>query len=161
MRAQHLTGAALLSLLLLGCEPSPPKTSPTATVTRVVPPSAPTRSIATFTNRELLDEIASICGADKFFDDSRESYCHALRSILEGRVERPRPASEPPAAVCEYSGTANAVIKGNVTFGSGERIYHVPGGEFYSSTVIDARFGESWFCTEAEAARAGWRRSLR
>lgn len=50
-------------------------------------------------------------------------------------------------------------IKGNVSIESGERIYHLPGQKYYSSTNIDSRFGERWFCSEAEAQSAGWRRS--
>ena len=52
-------------------------------------------------------------------------------------------------------------IKGNISTSSGERIYHVPGGEYYDATVISAAKGERWFCTEAEARAAGWRRSRR
>jgi hypothetical protein len=53
----------------------------------------------------------------------------------------------------------NCSIKGNVSIGSGERIYHVPGQEFYAETVIRPEYGERWFCSEAEARSAGWRRS--
>jgi hypothetical protein len=53
------------------------------------------------------------------------------------------------------------VIKGNISQSTGERIYHVPGQEFYDRTVIDETAGERWFCTEAEAVQAGWRKSLR
>ena len=60
---------------------------------------------------------------------------------------------------CEYSGTAERVIKGNISVSSGEKIYHVPGGEFYEITVISEGKGERWFCTEAEAVAAGWRKS--
>ena len=49
-------------------------------------------------------------------------------------------------------------IKGNIS-SSGERIYHVPGGEWYDRTKITAGKGERWFCTEAEAQAAGWRAS--
>lgn len=49
-------------------------------------------------------------------------------------------------------------IKGNVSKG-GKRIYHVPGGRFYDQTRIDTSRGERWFCSEAEARAAGWRRS--
>ncbi|GAG48302.1 unnamed protein product, partial [marine sediment metagenome] len=38
---------------------------------------------------------------------------------------------------------------------------HVPGGEYYDQTVIDEAKGERWFCTEAEAVAAGWRKSKR
>lgn len=51
-------------------------------------------------------------------------------------------------------------IKGNIS-STGERIYHVPGGQFYDRTQIDSVNGERWFCTEGEARAAGWRRSQR
>jgi hypothetical protein len=50
-------------------------------------------------------------------------------------------------------------IKGNVSVGSGERIYHVPGQPYYHDTVISMRKGERWFCSEAEAQQAGWRKA--
>jgi len=53
---------------------------------------------------------------------------------------------------------AGCAIKGNVS-SRGERIYHVPGGRYYESTEIDEGAGERFFCSEAEAVRAGWRRS--
>jgi micrococcal nuclease len=62
--------------------------------------------------------------------------------------------------VCEYSGTSQPLIKGNIS-SAGEKIYHVPGGDFYEQTVIDDSAGERWFCTEAEASAAGWRASKR
>lgn len=58
-----------------------------------------------------------------------------------------------PAASCK--------IKGNVSINSGERIYHVPGQEYYNATVIDRRYGERWFCSEQEAKQAGWRKARR
>lgn len=53
---------------------------------------------------------------------------------------------------------ANCRIKGNIST-SGERIYHVPGGEFYERTVISSNRGERMFCSEQDARAAGWRRS--
>jgi hypothetical protein len=55
---------------------------------------------------------------------------------------------------------AGCNIKGNVSL-SGERIYHLPGQEYYSVTRIDWLRGERWFCSEAAARKAGWRRALR
>ena len=52
------------------------------------------------------------------------------------------------------------LIKGNIS-ASGERIYHVPGGQYYNATRINTSKGERWFCSENEARAAGWRRSLR
>lgn len=54
--------------------------------------------------------------------------------------------------------SASCLIKGNVS-SRGERIYHVPGQEYYEATRISPRKGERWFCSEAEARAAGWRRA--
>ena len=53
------------------------------------------------------------------------------------------------------------VIKGNISYATGEKIYHLPGMEDYESTVIDPTRGERWFCTEAEAKANGWRKAPR
>lgn len=50
-------------------------------------------------------------------------------------------------------------IKGNISINTGERIYHVPGQRYYAETVISPEYGERYFCSEAEARAAGWRRS--
>ncbi len=51
----------------------------------------------------------------------------------------------------------DCAIKGNIS--SGGRIYHVPGGAAYEKTQIDVAAGERWFCSEADAQAAGWRRA--
>lgn len=51
-------------------------------------------------------------------------------------------------------------IKGNIS-SKGEKIYHVPGQEYYDETVITPSKGERWFCTELEALNNGWRKSKR
>ena len=51
-------------------------------------------------------------------------------------------------------------IKGNIS-SRGERIYHVPGGAYYSRTKISPAKGERFFCSEAEAEASGWRASQR
>ncbi|HZF30055.1 MAG TPA: thermonuclease family protein, partial [Gammaproteobacteria bacterium] len=72
------------------------------------------------------------------------------------RDENARPAQrsgkEPPAGA-----NCRGKIKGNISFNSGDRIYHVPGSRDYDATIIDESKGERWFCTEDEAIRAGWR----
>ena len=50
-------------------------------------------------------------------------------------------------------------IKGNISRNG--RIFHVPGQEFYDRTGINTTKGERWFCSEAEARQAGWRRAAR
>lgn len=65
----------------------------------------------------------------------------------------------PSTALCDYSNSLNPVIKGNVDSRTGDHIYHVPEGFFYSSTVIDPSKGDIWLCTEEQATASGWRRS--
>lgn len=63
-----------------------------------------------------------------------------------------------PRAPAEPSTSPNARcrIKGNIN-GDGERIYHSPDSPAYATTRIDEQRGERWFCSAAEARRAGWR----
>ena len=56
--------------------------------------------------------------------------------------------------------TGGCSIKGNISRDR-TRIYHVPGGLYYERTRISPSKGERWFCSEAEARSAGWRRSRR
>ncbi len=50
-------------------------------------------------------------------------------------------------------------IKGNISINSRERIFHVPGQHYYAATKISPQYGERWFCSEAEARAAGWRKA--
>lgn len=61
----------------------------------------------------------------------------------------------------EYPSWCAPPIKGNVSYETGERIYHVPGQEYYDETKIRPDYDERWFCTEQEARAAGWRKSRR
>jgi endonuclease YncB( thermonuclease family) len=56
------------------------------------------------------------------------------------------------------AGPGRCVIKGNITR-RGERVYHMPWGEWYDKTKIEPEKGERWFCNEREAIEAGWRPS--
>jgi endonuclease YncB( thermonuclease family) len=62
--------------------------------------------------------------------------------------------------VSDTGGTSGCRIKGNISR-SGERIYHMPGQRDYERTQINTAQGERWFCSEAEARAAGWRRANR
>lgn len=66
------------------------------------------------------------------------------------------PAAAPVPLI--QSSSADCTIKGNIS-NNGERIYHAPGQKFYAKTKISESKGERWFCSEAEARAAGWRRS--
>jgi len=74
-----------------------------------------------------------------------------INSGLSTKTNFPAPSAIPPDPNCP--------IKGNIS--SGGKIYHVPDGIYYDKTVIDESAGERWFCNEAEAVAAGWRKSSR
>ncbi|MDA0961828.1 MAG: thermonuclease family protein [Proteobacteria bacterium] len=82
------------------------------------------------------------------------------RGLHRGQVQDPAAfraqRQTPPAPVP----TGGCVIKGNVS-SKGERIYHMPGQQHYDRTRINTGQGERWFCSEAEARAAGWRRARR
>jgi endonuclease YncB( thermonuclease family) len=60
----------------------------------------------------------------------------------------------------EGAGAADGcTIKGNIS--SNGRIFHRPGDASYAATRIDRSRGERWFCSAAEARRAGWRPARR
>jgi hypothetical protein len=74
------------------------------------------------------------------------------------------PESTPSAQECgdgctTYPDFCAPPIKGNISYNSGARIYHMPGQQYYDQTQISPSSGERWFCTENEAQRAGWRKS--
>jgi endonuclease YncB( thermonuclease family) len=72
------------------------------------------------------------------------------------RVQRAEAAEPKP----QHGQQPECSIKGNISR-SGERIYHVPGGQYYGATQVNTSKDERWFCSEAEARAAGWRRSKR
>ena len=57
------------------------------------------------------------------------------------------------------SSSTDCHIKGNISYRTGEKIYHVPGCDNYEDTVITRSKGERWFCSEGEARSAGWRKA--
>lgn len=65
----------------------------------------------------------------------------------------------PAAEEAVRPAVGGCAIKGNVS--EGGRIYHLPGMRHYDRTTIREDRGERWFCTEAEAQAAGWRRASR
>ena len=65
---------------------------------------------------------------------------------------RSRPAPAP-------NSRSSCRIKGNIS--DHGHIYHVPGGKHYDLTRINEARGERWFCTEADARAAGWRKARR
>ncbi len=98
---------------------------------------------------------------------ARRSNVHSIRSRRRYPLALPSVALLAGAAAVGYVGSGLSLdclnpdcnIKGNISIDSGERIYHVPGQDYYDQTIIRQEFGERWFCSEKDARQAGWRRS--
>jgi phosphatidylserine/phosphatidylglycerophosphate/cardiolipin synthase-like enzyme len=98
--------------------------------------------------------LQDLAAAEKFEVRFAEIYAAAEPMRIEG-TSPARPsfvATSPPDPKCP--------IKGNVNR-KGERIYHEPGDRDYERVVMDLAKGKRWFCSEAEAEAAGWRRAMR
>ncbi|ETI64280.1 nuclease [Sphingobium sp. C100] len=78
----------------------------------------------------------------------RGIWAHGLQRPEAYRRTQRGPDPAPPNASCG--------IKGNIA-ASGARIYHLPGSRTYADVRIDTSKGERWFCSAAQARRAGWR----
>ncbi|SFQ96256.1 thermonuclease family protein [Poseidonocella sedimentorum] len=64
-----------------------------------------------------------------------------------------------PALSASAPAPEGCPIKGNIS--KSGQIYHMPGQADYHRTSINTSRGERWFCSEAEAMAAGWRRARR
>lgn len=96
----------------------------------------------------------------------------ARRGMWQGQFQEPwdwrianqsddfTPTAPAPSSSFALLGSPSCDIKGNIS-SKGERIYHVPGQKFYQQTKISEGKGERWFCSEAEARQAGWRKARR
>ncbi|MFK7752916.1 MAG: thermonuclease family protein [Sedimentitalea sp.] len=91
--------------------------------------------------------------------DEKRAVVDAI-GLHAGQVERPAEFRAQKARVTTPPPKIGCDIKGNIS-ASGTQIYHVPGQDHYSRTRISERKGERWFCSEAQAKAAGWRRARR
>lgn len=87
--------------------------------------------------------------------ESRSSISLVPLSIVPAAATSKKPNDLEQVQAAEGS---SCVIKGNVN-SKGEMIYHVPGCGSYKRTQIKPGEGDKWFCSEAEAKTAGFRRA--
>ncbi len=74
------------------------------------------------------------------------------RTHQNERTYAPTGSAAPVNSRCPFKGNVSA---------DGRRIVHAPGQRDYDGTRIDLARGERWFCSLAEAERAGWRPAMR
>jgi endonuclease YncB( thermonuclease family) len=78
------------------------------------------------------------------------------RGIWKGSAERPEEYRNRLWETAKKAAPQGCPIKGQIT--RNERVYHVPWAASYTRVRIRQDKGERWFCTEAEAQAAGFRR---
>ncbi len=93
-----------------------------------------------------------------YVDAEKAAWFEGL-GIWRGRVQSPADFRAGVDAVAQRPAQADCTIKGNIS--ENGYIYHMPGQLYYAATKISRLRGERWFCTEAEAQAAGWRRARR
>jgi len=59
----------------------------------------------------------------------------------------------------ENTNNPQCSIKGNIDKSTDTHIYYVPDCAQYNFTIVEEDIGEQWFCTEAEARKAGYVKS--
>ena len=99
----------------------------------------------------------------EYVDEERAAKA-AKRGVWRGRLVAPwewrRGKRLTARATSSTKESDQCRIKGNISR-KGTHIYHMPGDVHYERTKINTRKGERWFCTQAEAREAGWRRAKR
>lgn len=63
------------------------------------------------------------------------------------------------SSLCQKPRGENCIIKGNYRRDKDTRIYHTPDCYNYNKITIREGKGDRWFCSEAEATAAGFRKS--
>lgn len=61
-------------------------------------------------------------------------------------------SANPPSAKC--------TIKGNIDTATGKKIYHTKSCSQYDEVELNQAFGEKWFCSEADASEAGFKKAM-
>jgi len=144
----------LVGVYLTACEPY---TSSTEIQSTKLQPSAATEAVRQFLVNQECARYPERCvdWSATFAAQERDAYLDSLESNNSPNISQ----DGCPTGCTFHRDGCN--IKGNIAFDSGEKIYHIPGGEYYSDTIINTSYGERWFCTEAEAIANGWRKSYK
>lgn len=125
-------------------------------------PASSTGKNGTFVNQWLVRNgyaYASSYPPDVSRQEVLRSAQQKARNDERGLWRECETASEKPAPDMTEGRKKECAVKGNISYDDNEKIYHVPGCDYYEQTVIDEDDGEQWFCSEQEARAAGWRKA--
>jgi endonuclease YncB( thermonuclease family) len=111
-----------------------------------------------YVNDKLINEEILKTGWGRFHSDS-----HSAREILKSAYDNAREKSlgifSPKCYQKTNPDNPKCNIKGNIDKNSDRINYYFPGCAQYEFTIVEKDTGESWFCTEKEAQKAGFTRS--
>ena len=146
---RHALCALVLILIFAGCSSSAPKK------TAMRPTATPEMLIVRPTRAQPTPEIAPV-----MYTLTAKANAPLYHPTAVNTPKAPmdfRPTSTPAPVKGNASSSGACTIKGNVN-SKGERIYHCPGWRDYDNTDVVPSNGDRWFCSEAEAQAAGFRR---
>jgi micrococcal nuclease len=107
----------------------------------------------TFVNEELLKD-----GWARY-DGSPSPKRDELKKAFDEAYEAHRGIFS-PLCLSEKPEDPKCLIKGNISrHGKNQKTYHFPGCSAYEEVMVEKDLGENWFCTEAEAQKAGYKKS--
>lgn len=79
----------------------------------------------------------------------------AKSGVWQGEAEPAWVFREKKWNTAEVAAPSGCAIKGNIT--ANGHIYHMPWSPWYGKVKVEPLKGEQWFCSEADAAKAGFR----
>lgn len=80
----------------------------------------------------------------------------SLPKLFDSRLEDSNAPDSGTASKFSNPFRKDCDIKGNISYSSGEKLYHLPSDRDYAEVIISKEDGERWFCSETEAINAGW-----
>lgn len=111
-----------------------------------------------YVDGKLVNEQILASGWGRFHSDTTDER-ENLKSVYDKAREEKLGIWGPKCRQTENPENPKCNIKGNIDDNSDRRNYYFPGCAQYNFTVVEKDMGESWFCTEKEAQKAGYTRS--
>ncbi len=83
----------------------------------------------------------------------------APAAAVEGECQYPTHADAETTGGKKVGGPSDPVIKGYILNTDSSKVYYLPGAQAYKRVKLDTSKGMKYFCSEAEAQAAGFKKS--
>jgi len=111
-----------------------------------------------YLNNKLINEKMLASGWARYHSD-KTTQKKILQTAFNQAKKDKKGIFSPKCRQIENLDNPDCLIKGNIDKNSGAKKYYFPGCVQYKFTIIEKDIGEQWFCNEAEAKKAGFKRS--